>query len=338
MQIRSTLLHAWAILKTMSLRRICNAVRLVSSYLLSYYGAQFKLSGQPMAFAIEPTSMCNLKCPECPTGANLLKRPRGFMDIQHYGKLLKQLSPELMYLNLYVQGEPLMHPQFANMVVQASKLKLFTSTSTNGHYMTPTLAQQLVEGGLTRLIFSVDGTSQESYGLYRVGGSFHKVKQAMIDIARAKQRARSAYPIVVMQFIVFQHNEHELPYVQKLANSLKVDKLEIKTAQLNAFGKMRPPLNVKYSRYSDELGKVLKSTPNNRCWRQWHSATATWDGRFSPCCYDKDALHSFGNTNEQTVPQIWHGSKSINFKKQIFKNSAEHEMCRNCTDGQKLFN
>jgi radical SAM protein with 4Fe4S-binding SPASM domain len=259
------------------------------------------------------------------------------MDMAHYKKLLNELSPELLYLNLYVQGEPIMHPEFGKMVTEASKFGLYTSTSTNGHYITPTIADELVTGGLSRIIFSVDGTSQESYGLYRVGGSFNKVRQGIIDVVRAKARARSAYPIIVMQFLVFRHNEREIPQIKKLARRLKVDKLEVKTAQLNNFGSMRPPLNARFSRYADSIGENLKTTKHNRCWRQWHSATVTWDGKFAPCCFDKDAENAFGNTQYNTVNELWSNGKSLSFKKQILKNRADIEMCNNCPEGTSLF-
>ncbi|WP_439183050.1 radical SAM/SPASM domain-containing protein [Carboxylicivirga taeanensis] len=337
MVVKVFLLEAWAVLRVLSLGRIRNAFQLITSYLFAYYGKTIKIKGNPMAFAVEPTSICNLACPECPTGANLLKRPRGMMPLKDYTSILQQLAPELLYLNLYIQGEPLMHPEFGTMVKKAAQLKLYTSTSTNGHFMGKQLARQLVEGGLTRLIFSVDGTSQESYGLYRVGGSFNRVKQSIIDVVRAKQEAQSLYPIIVMQFIVFRHNEHELPYVKKLARKLKVDKLEIKTAQFYNFGTMRPPLNARFSRYKDELGRLLKTQTKNRCWRQWHSATVTWDGRFAPCCYDKDAIHAFGNVHSRPIKELWRGNNSQNFKQQIFLNRSAIDMCNNCPEGKHLF-
>ncbi|MBK3516016.1 radical SAM/SPASM domain-containing protein [Carboxylicivirga marina] len=337
MRIHPTILEALATIRALNFRRLTNAFKLVASYLLSYYSSNTKLKGLPMAFAIEPTNVCNLKCPECPTGSNLLKRPRGMMDMKHFSQILQQIGPKLLYLNLYVQGEPLMHPNFGLMVRQASKFRLYTSTSTNGHYMNSSIADELVQGKLTRLIFSVDGTSQESYGLYRVGGNFNRVKQSIIDVVRAKQRARSLYPIIVMQFIVFHHNEHEIPKIKKLARSLKVDKLEIKTAQLNNFGKMRPPLNARFSRYADSLGQILKTQTHNRCWRQWHSGTVTWDGRFAPCCYDKDAKFSFGNFLTQPLTELWHGKSSLNFKHQIFTDRSQHDICNNCPEGANLF-
>jgi len=335
--IKTFLLEAWAIIRILNYRRMTNAFWIMASYLYSYSTKKVILKGKPIAFAIEPTSICNLKCPECPTGANLLKRPRGMMEITDYKQIIQQLSPCLMYLNLYIQGEPMMHPQFGKMVNEASKYGFYTSTSTNGHFLTADLAKHLVDSKLTRIIFSVDGTNQESYGIYRVGGDFERVKESIAYIVSAKKTAHSLYPIVVMQFLVFKHNEHELPTIKKLAKSLKVDKLEIKSAQLNAFGKMRPPLNARFSRYADALGTTLKRQTKNHCWRQWHSATLTWDGRFAPCCYDKDAAHAFGNTQNESISKLWFSNKSINFKKDIFINRDAINMCKNCPEGDSLF-
>ncbi len=330
-------MEAWAILRTLKLRRIVNAAKLVLSYLYSLVTQRVVLRGSPMAFAIEPTSICNLHCPECPTGTGLLKRPRGMMDLQDYRHALKQLAPRLMYLNLYVQGEPFMHPHIGQMIKEASCYALYTSTSTNGHYITKENARQLVEGRLTRLIFSVDGASQESYELYRIGGKLNRVKQSIIDVIRARQAARTPYPIVVMQFLVFRHNEHELGAIKKLARTLRVDKLEIKTAQLNEFGTLQAPTNSRYSRYADTKEHIMKQATHNRCWRQWHAITLTWDGRLAPCCYDKDAEHSFGNLQHQTLHSLWFSPRSIAFKQQVLNDRHKITMCRNCPEGAHLF-
>jgi len=337
MTIRAFLLEAWAIIRILNYKRLRNAWWITTSYLISYVTKKAILKGSPMAFAIEPTSICNLKCPECPTGANLLKRPRGTMNMLHYQSIVQQLAPELMYLNLYIQGEPMIHPQFGKLVAEAQKYGLYTSTSTNGHFLTPVLAKQLVDGKLTRLIFSVDGTDQESYSQYRVGGNLELVKAGITNMINAKKAAHALYPIVVMQFLVFAHNEHQIADIKQLAKELKVDKLEIKTAQINSFGQMRPPKNKRFSRYKDAIGTVLKRKAKNRCWRQWHSATATWDGRLAPCCYDKDAKYAFGNTQKESLKQLWHGSNSIAFKQLLLNNRKSITMCDNCPEGHSLF-
>ncbi len=333
--MRAFVLEVWAVVRVLNWVRLKNAARLIGSYIYSHRVKRAKVIAKPMAFSIEPTSICNLKCPECPTGANLLKRPRGTMHLDLYQKLLDELAPELLYLNLYIQGEPLMHPHFATMVEMASKYKLYVSTSTNGHFMNDQVAGHLVKAGLTRIIFSIDGATQGSYEKYRVGGKLEKVRESISLLTAAKKIHQSLYPLVIIQFIAFAHNEHEIDDVRKLAKTLGVDKLEIKTAQLNDFGDMQPPRNKKYSRYTDE--KALINQGGNQCWRQWHSATATWDGKLAPCCYDKDADHAFGDLNYEQIDSLWKGDKSIRFKQQIFTSRQHIKMCQNCPEGKHLF-
>lgn len=335
MGVKVFMLDAWAIVRVLRWQRMINAFIVIMSYYWSYLTKKVKQAGKPIAFSVEPTNICNLRCPECPTGVNTLKRPVGNMEMPVYRKLINQLAPELIYLNLYVQGEPMMHPQFAEMVKYASGHGVYVSTSTNGHFLTRPLAVSLVSAGLTRLIFSVDGTTQESYQKYRIGGDLERVKESIRNIVEAKMELNSAYPIIVIQFLVFQHNEYELPQIKRMAKELNVDKLEIKTAQLNDFGTLKPPENNRFSRYADAVGKVLKGNMKNRCWRQWHSAVVTWDGKIAPCCYDKDALFAFGNIKQQSVQEILFSKASNDFKKLIFNGKHQINMCNNCPEGRK---
>ncbi len=339
MFLKTSLLEAWAILRVMNLIRISNAFKTIASYFLSRTFRKINFMHKPYAVSIEPTSICNLKCPECPTGTNMLNRPRGNIDLDNYRKMLEQLSPELIYLNLYVQGEPTMHPFFAEMVSLANTANLYTSTSTNGQFINPSLADKIVESGLTRLIFSMDGYTQKSYEKYRVGGNLNKIIDGIKNINTAKKNQHKNYPLVIIQFLVFEHNEHEIKDIRNLAKQLEADKLEIKTAQFNDFSeqKIKPPRTEKYRRYHLKEELQLKGKMHNHCWRQWHSAVISWDGQLSPCCYDKDAKHTFGNLNHNSVSQLWFGTESNTFKQQIIKDKKSIKICQNCPEGRSFW-
>lgn len=330
-------LEAWALLRVFTWRRFFAGVRLVATYLLSLVLRRPVNPGYPLAFAIEPTSICNLRCPECPTGANLLKRPRGLLDMALYRQVLEQLKGSVLYLNLYVQGEPFMHPRFTEMVRMAAARRMYTSTSTNGHFIDRRVADELVKAGLTRLIFSLDGATQQTYSQYRVNGNLEKVLSAIRYVSEAKISRGKHYPLLVVQFLVFQHNEHELSAVKKLVRDLGVDQLEIKTAQLHDYGTMLPPTNAALSRYKAGAGRQLKYRVNNRCWRQWHSAVMTWEGQVAPCCYDKDVDHPLGQVPDEPLEEIWKGEKSRVFKGKILRERQNIGMCRNCPEGKALF-
>lgn len=338
MQWKSLLLEFYAILSVLTFKRVTNLLRVLFFYILSRITKKVYSAFDPLAISIEPINVCNLKCPECPTGVGVLKRARGQMTLEKYKHVLNHLGSNLIYLNLYVQGESMMHPHFAQMVQMAREKGYYTSCSTNGHYINDEIAERLVVANMTRLIFSVDGLTQNSYEKYRKGGDLHVVLEGIRNVVAAKKKHKSRFPIVVMQFLVFEHNEHELFGVRAFAKDLNVDKLEIKSAQFNLFGnkKVKQPVNARLNRYIGDGSFKLKSRLRNHCWRQWHSAIVTWKGEFCPCCYDKHAKYVLGNVFEGDLQSIFKGENSLNFKKQIIREKSLVDMCLNCPEGRSF--
>ena len=258
------------------------------------------------------------------------------IELQHFKKVVDELSPYLIYLNLYVQGEPFMHPQFDVLVRYARSKSIYTSTSTNGHFINAVMAHKIVEAGLTRLIFSLDGITQQSYTKYRRGGDVEVVKQAIRDVVAAKKHHRKHFPLVIIQFLVFKHNEHEMDDLVLLANNLGVDKVEFKSAQFNdfGFGEVEEPENATYARYSN---RMLKHPMRNRCWRMWQAPVVTWDGAVCPCCYDKDAEWSFGNAFQIPIAKLLHSPSYKEFASKVFVDKQQLNMCHNCPEGRGWF-
>lgn len=248
---------------------------------------------------------------------------------------------DLVYLTFYFQGEPYLNPDFLKMVAYASAKGIFTSTSTNAHYLTPEQARQTVESGLDRLIISIDGTTQETYEQYRIGGSLQKVIDGTKNIISAKKAMNSHTPQVVFQFLVVRPNEHQLSEVEKLAGSLGVDDLIFKTAQVYAYEQGNPliPLNEHYSRYRKQPDGSyrLKNKLLNQCWRMWSGCVVTWDGIVVPCCFDKDAKHRLGNLKTQTFAAIWKSEKYRHFRQAVLRSREEIDICRNCSEGTKVW-
>ncbi len=337
--LTTKILEAWAILRALNYHRIANAFKALMLYTFSRITKKAIVKHQPFAISIEPTSICNLKCPECPTGTNSLIRPRGKISLNVYQKILNQLPKELIYLNLYVQGEPTMHPDFPEMIKLANQKKIYTSTSTNGHFITPNLALKIVESGLTRIIFSIDGTTQDSYEKYRSAGQLSKAINGLKNITEAKVNLQKHYPIVVFQFLVFEHNEHQLEAAKKMASKLSANKIEFKTAQFNNYKhiKVAPPTINKYRRYEDSYHLKLKGNLHNACWRQWHSTVITWDGKVAPCCYDKDASYELGNIQSNTFSNIWKSDSNQRFKSSILSSKKSIDICQNCPEGRRFW-
>jgi radical SAM protein with 4Fe4S-binding SPASM domain len=317
-------------------RRWLNLIKLFSSYYLSHYIGKVSHYGNPFTISVEPTTSCNLRCPECSSGLRQFTRDTGKISLEMYHQVIDQLHPDLFYLILYFQGEPYLHPLFFHMVEYAREKKIYTATSTNAHYLTDQLAKKTVESGLDRIIISLDGLDQATYEKYRVGGSFDKVIEGTRNLVKWKKELRSPTPFIILQFIVFRTNEHQVPALRKLAKELGVDKLELKSAQVYNYKEGNPliPVNESMSRYKKKgNGEYVIDNPlYNHCLRMWRGCVITWDGLVVPCCFDKDAAHLLGDLKKQNFREIWRGEAYDNFRKILFSARSGIDICRNCTE------
>jgi radical SAM protein with 4Fe4S-binding SPASM domain len=325
----------------LSLPRMLNILLVTGSYHYSRWVRRPVQRGLPIGFSIEPTTACNLGCPECPSGLKQFKRPTGNLKQEVFKNAIDQLSNKSLYLTFYFQGEPYINPGFLDMVHYASAKRMYTATSTNAHFLSDENARKTVESGLDRLIISIDGTTQETYASYRVNGQLNKVIAGTQNVIRWKKQLKSSTPKVVFQFLVVKPNEHQLKDVEVLAKELGVDELKFKTAQLYDYekGNQLMPSVEKYSRYKKlkDGTYALKNKLLNQCWKMWHSCVITWDGKVVPCCFDKDADHQLGDLSKHAFRQIWFGKAYQDFRMQLLGSRKSIDICANCSEGTKVW-
>ena len=176
------------LLKKLTLHKLVNVFYVWVSYYMSKHTKRNFNKGLPISLAIEPTTSCNLRCPECPSGLRQFTRPIGMLEPAFFKKTIDDVYKELLYLTFYFQGEPYLNPHFLDMVTYASTKKIYTSTSTNAHYLTPEMALKTVQSKLDKLIISIDGTTQDTYEQYRIGGTLSKVIEGTKNIVSAKKK------------------------------------------------------------------------------------------------------------------------------------------------------
>lgn len=329
------------LLRKATVLRTVNAAKVLSSYHYSRISKKPEHWALPTSIAIEPTTSCNLRCPECPSGLRSFTRPTGMLQADLFRKVIDELSPSLSYLTFYFQGEPYLHPQFLDLVKYASDKNIYTATSTNAHYLNDGAAKKTIESGLDRLIISIDGTTQETYEAYRVGGRLDKVIEGAKNIVRWRKELKSVTPFVVFQFLVVKPNEHQVSDVYKLAKEIGVDHVALKTAQIYDYenGSDLIPTIDKYSRYLKNPNGTyaIKNELASHCWKMWQSCVITWDGKVVPCCFDKDAHYVMGDLQQQTFKEIWQSKTYNDFRATLLRSRSEIEMCRNCTEGAKVW-
>jgi len=330
------------LISKLTFKRFWNGVKVYASFWISRILKKPIQWGMPISISFEPTTSCNLRCPECPSGLREFTRPTGMLQKDFFTETIDEIAPELLYLIFYFQGEPYLNPQFLDMVLYANKKGIYTATSTNAHYLNDENARKTVESGLDRLIISIDGTSQDVYQQYRVGGKLEKVIEGARNIVKWKKQLNSRTPFVFFQFLVVKPNEHQISDIKKLGKEIGVDQVRFKTAQVYNFEEdpnSLIPLNNKYSRYKKGAdGKMkVKSGLKNHCWKLWHANVITWDGLVVPCAFDKDAMHQLGNLKTQSFKETWKNGNYHQFRTELLNSRKNIDICSNCSEGLSVW-
>lgn len=304
------------------------------SFVKSSVTGKVSVRGMPVALSIELTNNCNLNCPECLSGSGMMSRGRGFMDLRLFQKILDEAGPYLLNMNLYFQGEPMMHPGFFSFLERAVDLN--TTVATNGHFLTGGNAEKLTVSGLNRLIISLDGMDQASYSSYRKNGNFNLVMEGIRNVAEAKKRNFSSLKLII-QFLVNKNNEYQILSAKNFAREVNAS-LKFKSMQIiskEAYEEWLPS-HWKFRRY--ELVKsryIIKNPFPDRCARLWFNPVITWEGKVLPCCFDKDGEHVMGNLCDESFRDIWNGDNYRIFRQKVLTGRKYVEICRNCTSGLK---
>lgn len=325
-------------LRKLTLRRIFNAGKVLSSFYISRLVKNPVQWGLPMSISFEPTTSCNLRCPECPSGLRQFTRPTGMLEKDFFRQTIDDIYKDILYLIFYFQGEPYLNKDFLEMVKYASAKGIYTATSTNAHYLTDEVARKTIESGLDRLIISIDGTTQDVYKQYRVGGNINKVIEGARNIVKWKKKLKSKTPFVFFQFLVVKPNEHQVEEIKKLAKEVGVDEVRFKTAQVYDYENdpnQLIPVSEKFSRYKKNAdGKTIsKNKLANHCWKLWQANVITWDGLVVPCCFDKDASHQLGNLKMQSFKEIWRNDNYKQFRRELMTSRRNIDICANCSEG-----
>ncbi len=329
------------LLRHLTLRRVWNLQKVFLSYHLTRRLRRPVQWGLPVTVSIEPTTACNLRCPECPSGLRAFTRETGNLKTDFFRQTIDALHKDLLFLIFYFQGEPYINPGFLDMVGYANRKGLYTITSTNGHFLDDDNARRTVESGLDRLIISVDGTTQDTYAQYRIGGNLDAVLDGARRVVAWKRRLRSRTPHIIFQFLVVRPNEHQIPEVYRLAREIGVDEVKLKTAQVYDYLNGNPliPTQDRYARYRRRPDGTwaVKNALDNHCWKLWHACVITWNGLVVPCCFDKDATHRLGDLRRQSFRELWQGEAYQTFRRALLNGRDQIDICTNCTEGCRVF-
>ena len=335
--------------------RTLNQLRCWISYALSLFGV-VRVRHLPTFVSVEPANFCQLRCPECPVGLRGERREAkgergtpllggaggGLLTMELFHRILDEVKEHAHTMQFYFQGEPLLNKQLPEMIAIAHQVGLYTIVSTNAQALNRSTAEALVKSGLSHIIVSIDGFSEESYAAYRVGGSLHKALEGLQHLANAKAEFHSRIRIE-LQVLRLRSNEHEWDWIKKNYKKLGATHLVFKTAQLYNFENGHPlmPTNERYSRYRKTANGTYVHKKSSHlsplafnlspCKRLWSGCVITTNGDVLPCCYDKEHRHAYGNIMQQSLAELYHSTKANALRRRVLLYQGEPlEMCKNC--------
>jgi len=319
---------------------VWNLAESAASFALSHVLRTPVVWGRPISIMMEPISRCNLQCPLCPIGARELKRELGSITVENFREILDNVGPQVRVIALWNQGEPTINDKLPEMIALAHARGIYTMTSTNGNLLLRrNLIDRLIEAGLDEIIFSIDGLTQETYQIYRIGGHLDVVIEAMQIMRRRRDELRRKTPRIVMQWLPMKHNEHEIPKLRETAAQWGADTIEIKTTQIytdEQAANFLPELEL-LRRYERKGQRWETKRTYQSCKRPWFSTMIDWNGTVTPCCFDKDEDFPMGNAVTQDFGEIWHSAAYNKMRRMLIREGRVTDMCRNCTEGLRSY-
>ncbi len=296
-----------------------------------FRSGKIALKSLPSFLFLDVACVCTLKCPLCYLGQGLEGRSRGKMSMDTFCRAIDEFRDHGIVAHLYIRGEPLMNKQLPEMIEYANRAHLMTVISTHLNLLDKGMAEALIDSGLKKLVVSLDGATEETYSTYRVGGNWDDVLRNIEVLNEMKRRKKARFPKIVLQFLVFKFNLHEVGPIKRLADSLGVE-LSLQQGCLGGplyepyTGEHSPELIDRWIVPPDVLQDALSSTGSRpgvlfdyhrkdetlcdeRCFFLWKTAYINWDGNVSPCCFVYQQDRDFGNIHHEPFRNIWNNPK-----------------------------
>jgi radical SAM protein with 4Fe4S-binding SPASM domain len=269
----------------------------------------------PAIWQVELTNLCPYRCVGCPR--QFMTRPQGYMAFSTFQACIlavEGFQQDVRPLGLHHFGESLLHPEIARLVSFATAQEVPTSLSCNPDHLSPALSQALIEAGLTRITFSLDGLDTSTLqDLRGAAADYGRAERGILDFLEAKSRLGSDCEVRV-QMIAYRSNRHQWkPFIEKW-----------KPYDVFCYVK-------KFDAWTHPDLAIQGAEPMRvQCTFPYRFVVVLWDGRVVPCCHDYDGELVMGSIHDG-LSTVWNGEAYCAFRDQFHHRTlpADH-MCRRC--------
>lgn len=301
------------LLCTGSIRRFTNVILCY----LEMVNCSLMPKSHPVVLRIETTNRCNYCCPKCACGSGLDPRPKSDIDLCSAKGLIDEFSRYGMIVRLDGLGEPLLHENCYELIKYATDLGLSTMLSSNLSII-PGGVSALIDSGLSHIIVSIDGLTQDVYEKYRVGGNLTNVLSNLNELIAAK-KASGRGPYIEVQYLEMDHNKNHTIEFKKLTKNWPVEKVTI----------------ISICNQKSALAKVGKP---KRCYWLWFVLTVDSSGYYKLCANAFTYKFPSITIDEMSVSEFWtskHLSNARLFNKNTNNVQFSHTdncRCQKCSE------
>ena len=278
---------------------------------------------KPKYVRLETSIRCQLSCPTCERAEGKTKAVlgNGVLSLTNFRQFIDS-NPYIRKIEISSWGEVFLNPELLEIMEYAheKEVKIMISNGANFNTVKASTLEGLVKYKVGRLVVALDGTGQDTYAQYRRGGNFDRVIDNVRQLNAYKEQYQSQYPELVWQFIVFGHNEHQIPEAMAMAEELGMG-FRIK---MSWDEKISPLKNPEYVRQFMNSGTTTRSEYQEKyqndyfgkhfCRGLWKEPQLNWDGQVVGCCYNY--WGSFGNAFEESFLNVLNG-EAMNYARQM---------------------
>ncbi len=325
--------QTWLLINEFGLGNISRVLKdsVISLFKYNIIGSSVRLEG---------STLCQLKCQVCPLAQGKTGvLGRGYLRFSDFKRFVEQNS-RIRNIELSNYGEIFLNPDLEDIIVFAhsKKINLTALNGVNLNRVSENILEALVKFKFKVIYVSIDGASRETYRIYRRGGDFDAVLENIKRINHYKQAYRRRFPHLVWQFVVFGHNEHELPAAKNLAKDLNMGFV----AKLNWNKSYSPVRDERFVRHElgfatlDDYEQKNKRLVMPYCYQLWDSPQINWDGKLLGCCVNR--RQDFGNVFEEGLESCLKSEKYTYAKKMLQGKVAPRKdiPCSDCLYFHKL--
>lgn len=300
---------------------------LLSKALQKYCGYSI---GRCALLVIELTSDCNCACPICAPAHVRNQIQRGYMSrdsfIQIAGEARK-LKPKQVCV--YARGESLLHKDAVSMIRVLSDCGLYTELVTNGELINPAISKDLYDAGLSKLVISYPGISDENYRMARGKKEPSGLSETIVASINQWQSGNRE---VSLRSLVFHKTKSEIDdWVINLVDDRLPDFL-YKWLSVEGLSSVEVHGYMPWPRFYDETLLSHLTTYRRRCEHALNAMVVYWNGDVSPCSYDVHSELCVGSIDNKSLASLYNNRKMRLFRKKMYALDPQKmdDVCRHC--------